>query len=861
MTRRISKKHIWFLFPDPITPGPDDERRITVSGYDTSEINFQLIRVQYRPSDGDGAWINIPGISDRYNPNWAGYEALPEPKPPVLQPDFTQFFWETTGLADGPYEIRAVSVCTGDASDKPGYSQIIKGRIDREPPSLVGVPQPSDGVYQVGDEISFTFNQDINCSKLIQADLLDPNNVGLYDATTNTLIDANITCVDNKIVIDPLFNNELYENHILRAELHEIEDLTGNILIESDWEFYVDRNELAWLTDSIGLTKYADENKVISAKIHNRGGYPVPFSIENVPDWVHVTPDAGTLVPNEIRDIEFRVDSTLALGWYADSIILHTETGLNPFFMGGDEALPLGARIICRPPSWNLNPALYQLTMNMNLRLSIDGSFSFDPEDQIGVFIAGQLRGKAKLTYLPVYDYWVAFVTVYGNTTDAGKPLVFEIFDASECLHYPGNLPGSFTFVSNSVVGSPNVPGIVTNSGMLLREIPLKVGWNWISFNLGFPNPAINTVLANLPNPANDLIKDQTKFSTYTGSTWSGALASITNKSLYLYQANQTNTLKITGNFLDPATVPIPVVAGWNWIGYVPNYQLPVNTALESLPIQAGDIIKSQTDFAQYVSSSVGWVGSLNYLKPLHGYLLKTASAGTLTYPNQGVINGDPSEERGKDNMEAFWSVDATQYEHNMTLIGIFQYSNTNATTSNMELGAFVGDEIRGVAQAVYIDMLDAYMFFLTSYANINSEELHFKLFDAATGEIQLLEEKLAFSINQHHGSIADPVPFSLHATGTYEGNDNHSFDVQPNPFRNETVCRIVLPYAQDINLSICDLNGMEVSNVQVMAHEGLNSIAWNGLTHAGAQLSNGVYVVRLKTELGITTRKVVLQR
>jgi hypothetical protein len=291
----------WVLFPDPLTPGSDDEKRITVSGYDTTETNFQLIRVQYRRSDGDGAWINIPGIADRYNSNWQGYAALPDPKPPVLQTAFTQFFWQTAGLSDGPYEIRAVAVCTGDVSDRPGYSQVIKGRIDREAPTLVGTPQPSDGVYNVGDEISFTFNQAINCDKLIQADLQDANNVGLYDVITNTLIDANITCVDNKIFIDPLFQNQYYENHIMRAELHEIEDLTGNVMDEAEWEFYVDRNELAWLTDSVGLTKYADENKVVTAKIHNRGGYPVPFSIQNVPAWVHVTPDAGTLVANEIR--------------------------------------------------------------------------------------------------------------------------------------------------------------------------------------------------------------------------------------------------------------------------------------------------------------------------------------------------------------------------------------------------------------------------------------------------------------------------------------------------------------------------------------------------------------------------------
>ncbi len=850
----------WVLFPDPLTPGPDDVRRITVSEYDTTEASFKLIRVQYRRSNGDGTWINIPGISDRYNPNWVDFDALPEPKPPVLQPDFTQFFWETTGLSDGPYEIRAVTVCSGDATDRPGYSQIIKGRIDREPPSLVGVPQPSDGVYQVGDEISFTFNQDVNCSKLIQADLLNPNNVGLYDATTNTLIDANITCVDNKIVIDPIFQNEYYENHIMRAELHYIEDLTGNVLIETDWEFYVDRNELAWLTDSIGLTKYEDENKTITAKIHNRGGYPVPFTIQNIPDYVHVTPDAGTMVPNEIREIQFTVDSTVARGWYSDSIILHTETGENPFFMGGDEVLPFGARVICRPPSWHMNPALYQLTMNMNLRFMIDGEFSADAEDQVGVFIAGELRGTAKLEYVPAYNYWVAFVTVYGNSTDSGKPLVYEIFNATECLHYPATLAGNTTFVSNGIVGTPAAPGIVTTGSLLLREINVRTGWNWISFNLGFPNAAINTVLGNIPNPNSDLIKDQSKFSVFGNGTWSGALNSITNKSLYLYQAAQPNTIKITGTPLIPSAVPISIGAGWNWIGYIPNFKLTVNDALASIPKQAGDIIKSQSAFAQYVNSTIGWVGSLTHLNPLSGYMLKTASPGTIIFPNSGFTE-DPIVSRGAPPLPQVWSVDPTQYEHNMTLIGMFQYNDTNATMEDMELGAFVGEQIRGAAQAVYIESLDAYMFFLTSYANTIGEQFHFKLYDPATDEMLDLTEQMAFSPNLHQGSIATPLPFTLQTTGTVEAKEAQMFDVSPNPFRDETVCRFVLKHDQDISMSISDLNGVEVHHTRIFAQAGYNTLTWNGRSQSGVGLSSGVYIVRLKTDQGILSRKVVLQR
>ncbi|MBK6997999.1 MAG: hypothetical protein IPH31_25115 [Lewinellaceae bacterium] len=286
---------------DPNQPGT--LRRITVSGYDLNSTDFQLIRMQYRRTDGDGAWINIPGISDRYNPNWSGYAdyKLLHPDIEDLQADFTQFFWETEGLSDGPYEIHAWAVCTGDASNKPGYSQIIKGRIDREPPSLIGTPQPSDGVFNVGDEISFTFNQHVNCSKINAVD-----NVLLFDASTNLPIDIDITCFENKIILDPNFENEFFENRILRAELHDIEDLTGNSSSFLKWEFYVDRNELGWLTDSLGITKFEDQTKTAVANIHNRGGYPVPFTITGIPDWVHVVPNQGTLAPNEIRPISFR---------------------------------------------------------------------------------------------------------------------------------------------------------------------------------------------------------------------------------------------------------------------------------------------------------------------------------------------------------------------------------------------------------------------------------------------------------------------------------------------------------------------------------------------------------------------------
>ncbi len=847
----------WVIFPDPLTPGPDDIRRITVSGYDTTAVDFQLIRVQYRRSDGDGAWINIPGISDRYNPNWVGYAALPLPRPPVLLPGFTQFFWETTGLSDGPYEIRAVAICTGDASEKPGYSAVIKGRIDREPPSLVGNPQPSDGVYNVGDEISFTFNKHINCDKLIPGDQTQPNNVALYDATTDDLIDIDITCFENKIVIDPNFQNEFFENRILRAELHNIEDLTGNKRPFLKWEFYVDRNELAWLTDSLGMTKFEDQTKTVTASIHNRGGSPVPFTITGAPSWLRIVPNSGTLVANEIRPISFEADSTLGFGNWRDTIILHTETGQNPFFMGGDEALPVGVRVVCRPPNWNISAGLFENTMNMVLRLNIQGVFSNDEEDIVAAYIGDELRGRARVQYVPELNTYLAYLTVYGDPSDQLDPVRLEIWDASACLRY-GQVIETFAFQPDLVIGIPDNPQVVHTNSLVLREVPFGYGWNWLSFNLAFPDNSLNAALASLKHPENDLMKSQSAFSTYSGG-WFGSLTNLGNTTMYIYRADIPDTLKMMGNIIDPATTNIPLVTGWNWIGYVPNYALPINEALSSLPSQAGDLIKGQLSFAQYINPTFGWIGNLKYLQPPNGYQIKIATPGTLTYPPSSQFRPAEAVE-SRDNNNPFWTVNPTQYEYSMTLIGMLKNNEANTTSASMELGAFAGNEIRGSSPAIFIAPMNAYMFFLTMYANASGELLQFKLFDSTTGTVQVLNEQLYFSPNQHQGSIEVPVPFTLQSSGSVEAAVSQSFDVQPNPFQTETMFRFALPNAQDVQITVTNVSGQSVASLRTAAHEGLNTVIWKGQADTGAQLDAGIYFVRLQTEFGSVVRKVVLQ-
>ncbi|MBK9337222.1 MAG: T9SS type A sorting domain-containing protein [Lewinellaceae bacterium] len=726
----------------------------------------------------------------------------------------------------------------------------------------MGVPQPSDGVYHVGDEISFTFNQHINC------DSLDPvDDVKLFDATTNQPIGISITCFENKIVLDPSFQNKFYENKILRAELNGIQDLVGNVFNGTKfnkgiWEFYVDRNELGWLTDSVGLTKYEDETKTVTANIHNRGGYNTPFSILNVPDWVQVVPDQGTLVPNETRQISFTVNSTVAFGHWSDSIVLRTETGQNPFFMGGDEKLPVGARVVCRPPYMPVNLSQYENTMSMVLKLNIEGAFSTDPEDIVAAYINDEFRGMANVQYVPQVNIWLAYLTIYGNPADLLKPIRLEVWDASMCQRYSSVIE-PFTYQPDNVIGITDNPQVVHTNGLLLREIPITQGWNWLSFNLAFPDNSLNAALASLKHPAGNLIRSQTAFSEYN-SGWLGGLAQLNNTSMYMYRASVPDTLRMQGTPIDPATTPIPVAAGWNWIGYVPDYSLPVNEALASLPAQYGDVVKSQYAFAQYLNPMIGWVGNLKYMMPPNGYQLKLAQAGTLTYPPPPAPFGEnQAGARGEtETPTALWSVNPSAFEHSSTLIGMLRSNGANVTTSAMELGAFAGDEVRGTAQTIYIEPLDAHLFFLTMYANTTGEPVHFKLYDNATGAVRDLAETLYFAPNQHLGDIENPVPFELQTTSTdVEIGAAFEFDIQPNPFQSETTFRFVLPKDEAVTLTISDASGRELTALRANARAGLNALAWDGRSDTGEWLSSGVYLVRLKTAAGSATRKVVLHR
>ncbi len=818
------------------TPADGNTMFITLNDYDRTDPDLELIRVQYRRTQGDGIWINITDV----------------PKAD-LDPVFEIVQWNTGILKDGLYEIRAITQCFG--SQNAGISHVIQGKFEREPPEIFGAPEPADGVLSPGDEISITFTEPIRCDQIIPADFFNNNNVGLYDVATNTLIDAVITCSGDKIIIVPNVPNQFIDNKFLRVEVNDIRDLAGNNFTGAEWEFFVDRNLLDFEGSNVDVTMYEGEEKVVLRTLTNVGGAIATFRISGspsvpaipdplpVPDWFNVFPNIGSLLPGEEVAITFKFDNNLPQGLYRDTIYFNNAQG--------DERVIVNLRVLCPPPDWDFDPGTYPHSMNMTAKLNIEGDLSEDEEDMVGAFIDGELRGSGHIRYLPALDEYMVFMTIYGDTSDQNKPVNLEIWDASECLRY-GEVVEQFTFEVDNVTGTVGNPLILHTNSQVRRDIPLSAGWNWISFNLALPDPALNPALASLEHPENDLIKAQSSFALFFGNEWVGSLNAVNNANMFQYRADVPDTIRMVGGLIDPATVSIPVATGWNWIGYVPNYALPVSTALAGLLPVNGDIIKGQTAFAQYLAG-FGWLGSLQFLEPPKGYQLKISAPGTLTYPQQNFA-GDIVTARGQPTpVSSHWVVDPAQFEHSMTLVGMLSVNGENATQEQQELGAFAGAELRGAAQAIYIEPLQAYLFFLTAYANAAGEQLTFKLFDGATGQMHELTEKMYFAANLHQGEIEAPVPFTLQTSSLADTEALQFLDVRPNPFGDATSVLFRSKQPQDVQISIADVAGRILLQQKMAAMAGLNAFRLD----AGA-IPSGLYFVRLESSEGAAVRKVV---
>ena len=155
--------------------------------------------------------------------------------------------WNVGVVADGLYDLRVESLCFPQGLDPPegvnsASSPILRGVLDRTAPRQFSqLPEPSDGAYSAGDEISVRFTEDVLCARPFRflADLIVGTNIILNKN------DVDILCQDNKIEIS-LFNTmtaAVLSAKKVTVRISQVQDLAHNTLLGViEWTFKYQTN-------------------------------------------------------------------------------------------------------------------------------------------------------------------------------------------------------------------------------------------------------------------------------------------------------------------------------------------------------------------------------------------------------------------------------------------------------------------------------------------------------------------------------------------------------------------------------------------------------------------------------------------
>ena len=843
--------------------------------------SIEVVGAQYRAAETE-TWFNIGEILRK---------DLEEGRSVELD-------WDVTHVADGQYELRAFTRCAAGFT----YSPTATGRIDRKSPTVFGTPQPADSLLSLGEDIAITFDEDINCNTATPANVsLQINNP---DGSVETIREIAVACNGRTLILTPLDPAyPLLEGKKLRARVTGVEDLLGNPMVgpnssaEVAWRTSVRRNVFTWMELSVAKQAPYRNPGSLTARLVNGTSAAVNFNLTGLPVWLSAVPSSGTIASGDSLPVQLVISPTETSLLPGNAPNTYTAT-INANVTSPPITSPLAVQVtvFCQKPDWVVNARDYQYSMTVVAQEQIAGvNQTQNPDDKIAAFVGNQLRGVSSPILVPQLNTWLTFITVYSNRA-TGENVRFQIFDDSDCRLFTGTTR-TVRFEADRREGTTATP-VVLNAQDLppgsVQQIAVNDGWTWISFNLSSPTDmTVNGVLGDLNASSGDLVKSQTLFSQFDPTAgWAGTLGDFSNLESYALKTTGAGTIIHEGMPVPVATTFVPIATGWSWIPYLPQTALAINTTLQLLTPQHGDLIKSQTHFAQYVKSGsvASWLGNLTTMNPGLGYRVflanpsinqnqfkyfvppalaastasAVATAGRVGTP-VSATNGEPTSPTSEGNayptlvsLGPGWEVDARAYPYNMTVTAALEVGGVPLNDDRFVLAAMMGDEVRGVAQVQYVEGVDKHLVFLMVYGNeIDSGPLTFRVFDMAKNEVRAVDGTIGFAPDLVAGSIMEPVTFKLGdkvAGGSLPTEFSLSQNA-PNPPKGRIVIRYALPTGQRVVLKLHDLAGREVMRLV----DGDRPPGFHTVTLDASSLASGLYFYRIQAGGFTQSRKMIV--
>lgn len=658
---------------------------------------------------------------------------------------------------------------------------------------------------------------------------------------------------DQIVLVPDITDWASVEGKVAEITVSNLNDLSDNRQASAvTWNAYIKKNPTKWFVEGqdaiVELMKRTNENLSFDITLVNQGGQSQPYAID-APSWLSLSVPSGTIAPNTTVIIKATVDNDLAIGNYNTVLSLATNYGYN-------EKIQLDLRVLEKEPVLVLDPTKFTQSMNVIGKVKLNAAFTDDIYDKVVALVNGEVRGMTNVIFDTALNEFFVYLTVYSNNL-SGEDILFYIWDASDGKLKEASLDGNLLvpFVADTLLGTYRIPAIFTNTAVTGQQIKLNQGWTWTSFNVTdarFAN--LNLLTKGLLLSTSDLVESNSPalFDAYqynilnpSQSAWSGTISGnggVSASKMYKIKLATAQNLNIKGVSVDLNTWSFNLAQNWNWLPYVVSKNVLVSDALANLKATDGDIIKSQSQFAIY-TNSIGWKGSLTYLKAGEGYMLRINTPQLFNYPEYlNRATGKKATVKGGTQTVSVNLV--TEEEQSNISTDYTQFPNTMNAVVRLPEGyqtlAFYNQlgQLRGNSKTINVQGVD--LAFITIYGN-KSEKLTAFI---GTGEPLLGTSKtINFLSDSVLGTIAKPI-----VVDSFEEKIN----IYPNPFQNELSIAIETKNRNQVTIVINNLLGQELYSKVFEINPGASILKLN------PNLPSGVYIIHIVTDSQTETQKII---
>ncbi len=667
-------------------------------------------------------------------------------------------------------------------------------------------------------------------------------------------IDVNAVINGDQIVLIPnILDWASVEGKVAEITVSNLNDMSDNSQASAvTWNAYINKNPMKWFVeghdDIVDLMKRSNENMAFDIILVNQGGQSQPYSID-APSWLSLSVPSGTIAPNTTVTIKATVDNDLAIGNYNTILSLATNYGYN-------EKIQLDLRVLEKEPILVLDPTKFTQSMNIIGKVKLDTIFTEDLYDKVVAVVNGEVRGMTNVIFDTSLNEYFVYLTIYSNNL-SGEDVIFYIWDASDGKLKEASLDSklSVPFVADTLLGTYRIPAIFNNTEVTGQQIKLNQGWTWTSFNVTdvrFAN--LNLLTRGMLLSTSDIVESNSPalFDAYqynalnpSQSAWSGTLSGnggVSNSKMYKIKLATAQNLNIKGAPVDLKTWSFNLAQNWNWLPYVVSKNVLVSDALANLNATDGDIIKSQSQFAIY-TNSIGWKGSLTYLKVGEGYMMRINTPQIFSYPEYlNRLTGKKVTTKGsiqntanslfKEGEESSLLTRYSQFYNTMNAVVRLPEGYENLSFYNQS------GQLRGNSKTINVEGVN--LAFITIYGN-QSEKLTAYI---GTGDTLLGTSKtINFTSDSVLGNIKNPIVID-----SFEEKIN----IYPNPFQNELNIAIETKSSKEVKIVIRNLLGQELFNKGFEINFGASILKLN------PNLPAGIYIIHVATAGQVGVQKII---